>query len=131
MDPDDMTRRMVAAIENPYTNVLGHCTGRLITGNRGTRPGSRFDARTVFEAAASHGVAIEINSRPERRDPPTKLLELARDIGCLFSIDSDAHAPGQLDFQVYGCERAEAAGIEPERIVNTWPRERLLEWARR
>ncbi|GAA1966837.1 PHP domain-containing protein [Nocardioides panacihumi] len=131
MDAADMTRRMVAAIENPFTNVLGHCTGRLITGNRGTRPGSRFDARAVFEAAAEHGVAIEINSRPERRDPPTKLLEQARDIGCLFSIDSDAHAPGQLDFQVYGCERAEAAGIDADRIVNTWPRERLLEWARR
>ncbi|GAB7004132.1 PHP domain-containing protein [Nocardioides sp. AN3] len=130
MEPDDMTRRMVAAIQSPFTNVLGHCTGRLITGSRGTRPGSRFDARRVFEAAAEHQVAIEINSRPERRDPPTKLLELARDIGCLFSIDSDAHAPGQLDFQVYGCERAEAAGIDPGRIVNTWPRERLLEWAR-
>jgi putative hydrolase len=74
-------------------------------------------------------VAVEINSRPERRDPPTALLELARDVGCLFSIDSDAHAPGQLDFQVLGCERAEAAGIDPERIVNTWPKERLLEWA--
>jgi putative hydrolase len=131
MDPDEMTKRMLGAIRNRFTNVLGHCTGRLITGSRGTRPGSRFDARAVFEAAAEHGVAIEINSRPERRDPPTKLLELARDVGCLFSIDSDAHAPGQLDFQVYGCERAEAAGIEPERIVNTWPRERLLEWARR
>lgn len=131
MDPDEMTKRMVAAIRNPFTNVLGHCTGRLVTGSRGTRPGSRFDARAVFGAAAEHGVAIEINSRPERRDPPTDLLELARDLGCLFSIDSDAHAPGQLDFQVYGCERAEAAGIEPDRIVNTWPRERLLEWARR
>jgi putative hydrolase len=131
MEPEQMTTRMVTAIQNPLTNVLGHCTGRLITGSRGTRPGSRFDARKVFEAAAEHGVAIEINSRPERRDPPTKLLELARDIGCLFSIDSDAHAPGQLDFQIYGCERAEAAGIEAERIVNTWPRERLLEWARR
>jgi len=131
MDPGEMTKRMIGAIRNPFTNVLGHCTGRLITGNRGTRPGSRFDARAVFEAAAEHGVAIEINSRPERRDPPTKLLELARDVGCLFSIDSDAHAPGQLDFQVYGCERAEDAGIEPDRIVNTWPRQRLLEWARR
>ena len=131
MDAAQMTRRMVAAIENPFTNVLGHCTGRLVTGNRGTRPGSSFDARTVFEAAAEHGVAIEINSRPERRDPPTRLLELARDLGCLFSIDSDAHAPGQLDFQVYGCERAEAAGIDADRIVNTWPKERLLGWARR
>ena len=126
-----MTKRMLAAIRNPWTNVLGHCTGRLVTGNRGTRPPSQFDARAVFEACVEHDVAVEINSRPERRDPPTELLELARDIGCVFSIDSDAHAPGQLDFLLYGCERAEAAGIEPERIVNTWPVERLLEWAAR
>jgi len=129
MDPEPMTKRMVAAIRNPWMNVLGHCTGRLVTGNRGTRAQSRFDARAVFEACAEHGVAVEINSRPERRDPPSQLLELARDVGCLFSIDSDAHAPGQLDFLVLGCERAERAGIEPERIVNTWPVERLLSWA--
>ncbi len=88
--------------------MLGHCTGRLVTGNRGTRPSSEFDARAVFEACVEHDVAVEINSRPERRDPPTTLLELARDLGCLFSIDSDAHAPGQLDMLDYGCERAEA-----------------------
>ena len=130
MDPAAMTQRMIGAIRNPFTNVLGHCTGRLVTGNRGTRPGSQFDARAVFEACAEHDVAVEINSRPERRDPPTRLLELARDTGCLFSIDSDAHAPGQLDMVDYGCDRAEAAGIEPDRIVNTWPQERLLAWAR-
>jgi len=129
MDAAAMTQRMVAAVRDPLTNVLGHCTGRLVTGNRGTRPGSQFDARAVFEACAESGTAVEINARPERRDPPTRLLELARDIGCLFSIDSDAHAPGQLDFQVYGCERAEEAGIDPDRIVNTWTRERLLAWA--
>jgi len=129
MDADAMTRRMIGAIRNPLTNVLGHCTGRLVTGNRGTRPGSRFDARAVFEACVEHDVAVEINSRPERRDPPTALLELARDLGCRFSIDSDSHAPGQLDFLDYGCERAEAAGIDADRIVNTWPRERLLSWA--
>jgi putative hydrolase len=128
MDRDAMTRRMVNAVRNPFTNVLGHCTGRLVTGNRGTRAQSQFDARKVFEACAEHGVAVEINARPERRDPPTKLLELARDIGCVFSIDSDAHAPGQLDFLAYGAQRAEAAGIDPERIVTTWPVERLLEW---
>ena len=130
MDPAAMTQRMIGAIRNPFTNVLGHCTGRLVTGNRGVRPGSEFDARAVFEACAEHDVAVEINSRPERRDPPTRLLELARDTGCLFSIDSDAHAPGQLDMVDYGCDRAEAAGIDPDRIVNTWPRERLLAWAR-
>lgn len=129
MEPDAMTRRMVNAVRQPRTNVLGHCTGRLVTGNRGTRPQSRFDARAVFEACVENDVAVEINSRPERRDPPTALLELARDLGCLFSIDSDAHAPGQLDFLDHGCERAEQAGIDPDRIVNTWPAERLLAWA--
>jgi putative hydrolase len=129
MDAAPMTRRMVAAVANPFTNVLGHCTGRLVTGGRGTRPPSEFDARVVFEACAEHDTAVEINSRPERRDPPTELLELARDLGCLFSIDSDSHAPGQLDMVDYGCERAEAAGIDPDRIVNTWSRERLLSWA--
>ncbi|UDY24606.1 PHP domain-containing protein [Nocardioides sp. Kera G14] len=129
MDAVLMTRRMVTAVENPFTNVLGHCTGRLMGGGRGRREESQFDARTVFEACAAHDVAVEINSRPERRDPPTRLIELAMEVGCLFSIDSDAHAPGQLDLQVYGCERAEELGIDPDRIVNTWPRDRLLAWA--
>ncbi len=129
MDATAMTRRMIGAIRNPFTNVLGHCTGRLVTGNRGVRPSSEFDAKAVFEACVEHDVAVEINSRPERRDPPTKLLELARDTGCLFSIDSDAHAPGQLDMLDYGSARAEEAGLDPDRIVNTWPRERLLAWA--
>jgi len=129
MDAAAMTRRMVAAVSKTPMNVLGHCTGRLVMGGRGTRPESKFDARAVFEACAEHGVAVEINSRPERRDPPSRLIELARDTGCLFSIDTDAHAPGQLDFLVLGCERAEAAGIDADRIVNTWPRERLLSWA--
>ncbi len=129
MDAAPMTRRMVAAVRNPFTNVLGHCTGRLVTGGRGTRTPSQFDARAVFEACAESGTAVEINARPERRDPPTALLRLAIDTGCLFSIDSDAHAPGQLDFQAYGCARAEELGLDPDRIVNTWPRARLLAWA--
>ena len=131
MDPAPMTRRMLGAVANPLTNVLGHCTGRLVTGNRGTRPSSQFDARAVFEACAERGVAVEINARPERRDPPGELIELALELGCLFSIDSDAHAPGQLDFQVYGCARAEEHGVPAERVVNTWARGDLLEWAAR
>ncbi|RNL61034.1 PHP domain-containing protein [Nocardioides marmoriginsengisoli] len=129
MDRHAMTRRMVAAVQNPFTNVLGHCTGRLVTGSRGTRGQSEFDAKEVFAACAEHQVAVEINARPERRDPPTKLLRLAIETGCLFSIDSDAHAPGQLDFQVYGCARAEELGLDPDRIVNTWPTSRLVSWA--
>lgn len=125
-----MTARMLAAVRTPRTNVLGHCTGRLVEGGRGTRPQSRFDARAVFEACAEHDVAVEINSRPERCDPPDELIELALEVGCLFSIDTDAHAPGQLDFLAYGCERAERLGVPAERIVTTWERDRLLAWAR-
>ena len=125
-----MTRRMVAAVSDPRTNVLGHCTGRLVEGDRGIRGQSSFDAAAVFAACAEHDVAVEINSRPERCDPPDELVAMALDAGCLFSIDSDAHAPGQLDFQIYGCARAERLGVPPERIVNTWELDRLLAWAR-
>lgn len=126
-----MTRRMIAAIENRHVDVLGHCTGRLVTGGRGTRPPSEFDAEAVFAACAEHGVAVEINSRPERRDPPDDLIRLALDAGCLFSIDTDAHAPGQLDFLAYGAERAAALEVPMERIVTTWSREDLLAWTSR
>jgi putative hydrolase len=128
MDSAAMTRRMVRAVCNEHADVLGHCTGRLVAGNRGIRPESKFDAEAVFSACRDHGTAVEINSRPERRDPPTRLLNLALDIGCLFSIDTDAHAPGQLDFLGYGAQRALDAGVPVDRIVNTWPAERLLEW---
>lgn len=124
-----MTQRMVYAVANPNVDVLGHCTGRLVTGGRGTRPESRFDAEVVFEACRQYGTAVEINCRPERRDPPTRLMTLAVELGCLFSIDTDAHAPGQLDWQGYGCERAVAIGVPPERVINTWPVDELLAWA--
>ena len=123
-----MTRRMVAAVENPRVNVLGHVTGRLVEGSRGTRAQSAFDAREVFTACAATGTAVEINSRPERCDPPDELVRLALDLGCLFAVDSDAHAPGQLDMKGYGAQRAEALDIPVDRIVTTWPVERLLAW---
>jgi putative hydrolase len=128
-DSETMTHRMVGGIANKHTNILGHCTGRLVEGGRGTRPESQFDAEVVFAACAQFEVAVEINSRPERRDPPARLIALALEAGCLFSIDTDAHAPGQLDFLDYGCERAVRYGVPPERIVNSWPLERLLEWS--
>jgi putative hydrolase len=123
-----MTRRMLKGIKDPHTNVLGHCTGRLVKGSRGTRPQSEFDAERVFAACAEHSVAVEINSRPERQDPPDDLIKLALEAGCLFSIDSDAHAPGQLDFLQYGAERAARNGVPAERIINTWPLPKLLDW---
>ncbi len=127
-DSETMTTRMVGGISNRFTNVLGHCTGRLVEGGRGTRPESTFDAEVVFAACEQFDVAVEINSRPERRDPPSRLIQLALEAGCLFSVDTDPHAPGQLAFQDYGCARAVANGIPADRIVNTWPLDRLLEW---
>lgn len=129
LDSREMTERMLVGIRHPQTNVLGHCTGRLVQGSRGTRPESTFDAAAVFAACAENDVAVEINSRPERQDPPDDLIAVALDAGCLFSIDSDAHAPGQLGLLDLGAARAEANGVPPERIVTTWPLERLLDWA--
>ncbi|MFI5683369.1 PHP domain-containing protein [Streptomyces sp. NPDC051636] len=128
MDTRSMTRRMVAAVRDPRSDILGHCTGRLLTG-RG-RPESEFDADEVFAACAETGTALEINSRPERLDPPRRLLRRAVAAGVLFSVDTDAHAPGQLDWQIHGCARAEECGVPAERVVTTWSREELLAWAR-
>lgn len=129
MDRRAMTTRMMTAVADPHTNVLGHCTGRLVQGGRGERPQSQFNAKAVFAACAEFDVAVEINSRPERQDPPDELIAMALDAGCLFAIDTDAHAPGQLDFLDFGAERADAAGVPAERIVTTWPVDRLLEWS--
>jgi putative hydrolase len=130
----EMTPRMLAAVADPHTDILGHCTGRNVTprgrGGR-VRPESEFDAEAVFAACAEHGVAVEINCRPERLDPPKRLLRMAIDAGCFFSIDTDAHAPGQLDWQPYGCERALECGVPIDRVVNTWPLDTLLAWTRR
>jgi histidinol phosphatase-like PHP family hydrolase len=131
MPAREMTRRMLAATANPHVDVLGHCTGRLITGGRGRRPESEFDAKAVFAGCAGHGVAVEVNSRPERLDPPKRLLRLAVEAGCRIAIDSDAHAPGQLDWQVNGCERAFACGVPPDSVVNALPAAELLAWTAR
>ena len=129
MESPGMTARMLRAVEDPNVDILGHCTGRIVVG-RG-RPESTFDAATVFAACAATGTAVEVNSRPERLDPPMRLLEQAIDAGCVLTIDTDAHAPGQLDWQINGCERVARTGVDPDRIVNTWPLERVREWAAR
>ncbi|MER5177492.1 PHP domain-containing protein [Streptomyces sp. NPDC002896] len=128
MDAPSMTRRMVAAVRNPLADVLGHCTGRLVSG-RG-RAESEFDADEVFAACAESGTAVEINSRPERLDPPRRLLRQAVEAGVLFSVDTDAHAPGQLDWQILGCARAEECGVPAERVITGWTAEELLTWTR-
>ena len=125
MPAAEMTERMLTAVANPHVDVLGHCTGRMVTGSR-ARPESQFDADAVFAACVEHGVAVEINSRPERLDPPKRLLRLAVAAGCTFTIDTDAHAPGQLDWLDNGCARAVDCGVPTDRVRNSWPVERLL-----
>jgi putative hydrolase len=134
MPRDEMTARMVAAISNPHTDVLGHCTGRQVKGHgRGGqgRPESDFDPDIVFAACARFDVAVEVNSRPERLDPPKRLLRLAIEAGCRIAIDTDAHAPGQLDWQHLGCERAYLCGVTPDRVVNALSADELLRWSGR
>jgi putative hydrolase len=127
MESDLMTPRMIAAVRNPHVDILGHCTGRMVTGKG--RPPSTFDAPAVFAACAATDTAVEINCRPERLDPPRTLLRQAVAAGCKVSIDTDAHAPGQLEWQPYGCVRAAACDVPDHIIVNAWPADRLRAWA--
>ena len=130
MPSEEMTPRMVAAVSNPHTDVLGHCTGRMVKGGK-NRPESEFEAEIVFAACAQFDVAVEVNSRPERLDPPKRLLRLAIEAGCKVAIDTDAHAPGQLDWQHLGCERAYLTGVTADRVVNAGTADELLAWTRR
>jgi putative hydrolase len=127
MEREAMTKRMVLAMASPHTDILGHCTGRKVVG-RG-RPQSKFDAELVFAACARFDKAVEINCRPERQDPPEDLLQLALEWGCKVSIDTDAHAPGQLEWQPYGCDKAARLGVETTNIVNTMAADDLVAWA--
>ncbi|MDQ6946227.1 MAG: PHP domain-containing protein, partial [Actinomycetota bacterium] len=128
MESAPMTERMVRAVSNPRVDILGHCTGRIVVGKG--RPPSSFDAQAVFSACAAAGTAVEINSRPERLDPPDELLTIANGLGVWFSIDTDAHAPGQLAWQRYGAAKAVACGVDASSVVNTWDLDRFLDWAR-
>lgn len=124
MERQPMTERMIVAVANPHVDILGHCTGRLI----GKRPESTFDADYVFAACAQFGTAVEINCRPERLDPPRPLLDMAIEYGCWFSIDTDAHATGQLEWQAHGCDRAAEREVPIERVINTMSADELLAW---
>ena len=124
----DMTRRMVTAVANPHVDILGHMTNRKVSGT-GRAP-SDFDAEMVFAACSKFDTAVEINCRPERQDPPEELLELAVEWDCLIAIDTDAHAPGQIEWQAYGCDKAVRCGVDPANIINTWSADELVSWAK-
>lgn len=128
MPARQMTVRLVTALADPNLDILAHPTGRMVAGPR-KRPPSEFDPEIVFAAAARFDKAIEVNARPERRDPPKRLLRLAVEAGCRFSIDTDAHAPGQLGWLPNGCDRAFRCGVSPDRVVNTRDADQLRSWA--
>jgi putative hydrolase len=128
MERKPMTRRLVTALADPHLDVLGHLTGRMVTGKR-RRPPSEFDAEIVFAAATRFDKAIEVNARPERLDPPKRILRLAVEAGCRFAIDSDAHAPGQLAWLPFGCDRAAACGVAETSLVNAMDADALVRWA--
>ena len=124
MERHQMTERMVLAVANPHVDILGHCTGRMI----GKRPPSTFDADYVFAACKQFGTAVEINCRPERLDPPRELIDVAIGYDCWFSIDTDAHATGQLEWQPFGCDRAAERDVPIEKVINTMSADDLLAW---
>ena len=122
--PDDQTDRLTAAIATPGVHVLAHPRGRMSD----SRPGLTADWDRVFEAAAEHGVAIEIDGDPARQDLDYTLAHRALEAGCLFSLDSDAHDETALVYAETAIAHARLAGIGPERVINCWPLPRLLEW---
>jgi DNA polymerase (family 10) len=124
---DELTRRVVRACENPYVNIIGHPTTRLI----GRRPPIDLDLDEVFAAAARTGTALELNAFPDRLDLSAEHLSRARRYGVKFAIDSDAHAIGHLAVMRYGVGTAQRGWLTPDDVINTWPLRRLREFLRK
>ena len=128
-DRDRVTRRALAAIRSPHVDVFAHPTGRMLY-ERGAlekgREGADLDMEAVLQAAAETGTIVEINADPQRLDLRDTHARRANELGCLFSIDTDAHHPESLAQIHYGVAVARRAWIEAERVVNTWPLERLI-----
>ena len=121
----DQTARMIAAVQTPGVHILGHPRGRMY----GSRPGVTADWERVFVAAARFGVAIELDGDPSRQDLDYDLAQRAVASGCLFAIDSDAHATDQWWYAETGLAHARIAGVPRNRVINCWPLARLLDWA--
>ncbi len=123
----EMTRRFVAACENPHVNVIGHPTTRRI----GKRPPVEVDFGELFRACARTGTALEINASPQRLDLPSDHIRAARDVGVKFAIDSDAHSVSDLGNMPYGAGTAQRGWLTPDDVINTWPLDRLRTFLRK
>ena len=126
MTPEEMTRRVIRAMENPHLDVLGHPTGRMI----GQREPFELDLEAVVEAARRTGTALEINAYPDRLDLKDTHVRLARDRGALFEIGTDSHRQDHLRTMEYGIGTARRGWVEPAGVINTWPLPRLLDFLR-
>jgi DNA polymerase (family X) len=123
----EMTRRFVAACENPHVNVIGHPTTRRM----GKRPPVEVDFGELFRACARTGTALEINASPQRLDLPSDHIRAARDAGVRFAIDSDAHSVSDLGNMPYGTGTAQRGWLTPDDVINTWPLDRLRAFLRK
>jgi DNA polymerase (family 10) len=123
----EMTRRFVAACENPHVNVIGHPTARRM----GKRPPVEVDFGELFRACARTGTALEINASPQRLDLPSDHIRAARDAGVRFAIDSDAHSVSDLGNMPYGAGTAQRGWLTPDDVINTWPLDRLRAFLRK
>ncbi|MEE8332145.1 MAG: DNA polymerase/3'-5' exonuclease PolX [Acidimicrobiia bacterium] len=123
----DQTARLIAAIEHPSVNAIGHLSGRMI----GRRPGIKFDEDKVLAAAAATGTAIEINGALDRLDASTDVIRNGASIGIDFVINTDAHHPNDYRRVTSGVLHAQRAWLEHKRVANSWPRQRFLTWAQR
>ena len=126
MTPEEMTRRVIRAMENLHLDVLGHPTGRMI----GQREPFELDLEAVVEAARRTGTALEINAYPDRLDLKDTHVRLARDRGALFEIGTDSHRQDHLRTMEYGIGTARRGWVEPAGVINTWPLPRLLDFLR-
>ena len=122
----EMTRRVCAALANPYVKILAHPTGRLL----GEREPYAVDLDQVFETAERHGKAVEINASPRRADLNDVNARRAAELGALIAVNTDAHQLGHLANIDLGLATARRAWLEPARVINTWPTAKLLDWAR-
>lgn len=114
LSEDDMTKRIIRAVENPYTDVLGHPTGRLLL----HRAPYKHDIKKIIDACSRNNVAIEINAHPNRLDLDWRNIFYAREQGCLFSINADAHSLENILLTKYGVAIARKGGIQPEEVIN-------------
>lgn len=123
---DQITARLLNAIRNPHVDVIGHPTGRLIP----DREGADLDMDAVLAAAAESGVALEISAHPQRLDLNDVHARRAVEMGIPLSINTDAHRPEEMDLMHFGVAVARRGWVEARHVINTWERERLLDWLR-